>query len=70
MKAKNFDSDAEYQYSNSEGPVCPHCGHQFTADEGLYFDSSSYTRDECDECGQTFAVEVDHSTSWTTRKIR
>lgn len=47
-----------------EGPKCPYCGRQFTADEGEYFDESRYTEDTCDECEQTFDVEVHTSTTW------
>lgn len=48
----------------SEGPKCPYCGRQFTADEACYYDELRYTQDDCDECGRTFDVEVYHSVSW------
>lgn len=47
----------------NEGPKCPYCGRQFTADEGSYFDDD-YTEETCDECEQTFDVEVCTSTVW------
>lgn len=46
-----------------EGPQCPHCGRQHTADEPGYYDDD-YVEETCDECGETFAVEVNTSTSW------
>jgi hypothetical protein len=51
-----------------EGPKCPYCGRQFTADEAGYYEPR-YTQDDCDECGETFEVEVIHDTHWrcTTR---
>jgi|GEM_PF-3337308 len=51
-------------YSTS-GPECPYCGRQYTPDEPHYYDESNYTEQECDDCGNTFMVEVYHSTSWT-----
>jgi NAD-dependent SIR2 family protein deacetylase len=48
---------------STEGPECPHCGRQYTADEPHYYDDN-YTEDECDECGKKFKVEVHHSVSW------
>ena len=55
---------AEETYS-SEGPQCPHCGFQLTADEPHYHDENNYTEETCPNCEQDFAVEVDHSTIWT-----
>lgn len=49
----------------TEGPKCPCCGYQFTADEGIYFDEQRYTEETCDGCGETFDVSVYTSTSWT-----
>ena len=62
------DLTDDEQYCDTEGPVCPYCGRQFTADEAHYYDEEKYQADECDECGKTFGVEVVHTTSWTTRK--
>ena len=49
----------------SEGPKCPYCGRQYTADEAGYYDEMNYTEEECDECGQTFDVSVYTQTTWT-----
>lgn len=52
-----------------EGPKCPHCGRQYTADEPHYYDDSNYTEDECDQCGGKFTVRVDHWTTWSCTAI-
>lgn len=49
----------------SEGPKCPHCGHQYIADDPHYYDEMNYTADECDTCGKPFKVVVYTSTYWT-----
>jgi len=51
-----------------EGPICPHCKRQFTPDEPFYYDEAAYTEQDCDECGNTFLVEVNNWASWSTRK--
>ena len=56
-----FPTDETY---STEGPQCPYCGRQYTADESGYYDEN-YTSQECDECGNTFSVQVYTSTSWT-----
>ncbi len=50
-----------------EGPKCPNpdCGRQYTADDPAYYDESNYTEETCDNCGETFDVEVYHSVSWS-----
>lgn len=48
-----------------EGPQCPYCQRQYTADEPHYFDEMGYTEEDCDQCGKTFEVMVYTSTSWT-----
>jgi len=48
-----------------EGPKCPYCGFQFTADDPVYYDEMNYTEETCSECEQTFNVEVYISTSWS-----
>ncbi len=58
----------EETYS-SEGPQCPHCGRQFTADESHYYDEMNYTEDECDECGKKFEVSVCTSVAWRCEAI-
>ena len=46
------------------GPICPHCGREYTADEPFYYDEM-LTELECDECEKTFNVRVYHDVSWT-----
>lgn len=53
----------EETYS-TEGPKCPFCGRQYTADEAFYFDPT-YVREDCDECGEPFTVDVENETVWT-----
>jgi rRNA maturation protein Nop10 len=48
-----------------EGPKCPYCGRQYTADDPAYFDEMNYTEEDCDSCGKTFDVAVYHTVSWT-----
>jgi transposase-like protein len=55
-----------YSFS-TEGPQCPYCGRQYTADDQYYYEM--YTREQCDGCGKTFKVDVEISTSWTCRTI-
>lgn len=55
-------------YSN-EGPQCPYCGRQFTADDSIYYDEMNYTSDTCDECDKKFSVSVHTSVSWTCEQI-
>ena len=47
-----------------EGPKCPCCGRQYTADKPGYYDEMNYTEETCDECGATFDVSVSTSTTW------
>ena len=54
---------------STEGPQCPYCERQFTADEPFYYDERLCDKLECDECGRAFKVEVSHSTSWTCEMI-
>lgn len=54
---------SRYTYEH-EGPKCPCCGRQYTADDPGYY-SDNYTEETCDNCGETFDVEVSHSVSWT-----
>lgn len=54
---------------SEEGPQCPHCNRQFTADEAVFFDAANYTSQGCDECGKTFKVSVYTSTSWTCEPL-
>jgi transposase-like protein len=48
---------------SNEGPQCPYCGAQATADEGHYYEMTEFT---CDDCGQTSDVLVDTTTTWAT----
>jgi ribosomal protein L37AE/L43A len=50
-----------------EGPQCPYCGRQYTADEPFYYDEYLGSLD-CDSCGKIFKVEVYISTTWTCNK--
>lgn len=68
LEAKHCDSDDGCQ--SSDGPICPNCGYQFVVDDSGYYDRVNYTEDECAACGEAFVVEVQHHTSWTTRKRR
>lgn len=54
---------------STEGPICPYCARQYTADEGHYYDESNYTSEDCGSCGKTFSVEVYTSTSWTCEAV-
>jgi hypothetical protein len=63
-QAKPSVPNAEETYED-EGPKCPYCGRQYTADEGCYFDEQNYTEETCDDCGLTFDVNVYTSTTWT-----
>lgn len=49
----------------TEGPKCPHCGRQYTADESHYYDEHRFTEMDCDECEKPFNVRVYLSASWT-----
>lgn len=49
----------------TEGPKCPCCGRQLTADDPAYYDEMRYTEETCDDCGAVFDVSVYTSTSWT-----
>jgi len=49
----------------TEGPKCPYCGRQYTADDPAYYDEINYTEETCDECDKTFDVMVYTSTMWT-----
>ena len=53
----------------TEGPKCPYCARQYTADEPHYFDEMAFTEMECDACDRTFKVAVYTSTSWTCTTI-
>lgn len=48
-----------------EGPQCPHCGRQYTADDPAFFDERNYVEETCDDCGKQFAVRVETTVTWT-----
>jgi len=54
---------------STEGPRCPYCERQYTADEGYYYDEYGYTSENCDSCGKTFSVEVCHTVAWVCEAI-
>lgn len=58
-------SDETY---SSHGPECPYCGHEIYPEDPIFYNENDYTEDDCPKCGETFAVEVYHSTSWTCTK--
>lgn len=60
---------ASETYSN-EGPQCPHCGRQYTADEGHYYDEQNYTEETCDECNKPFSVSVCTTVAWSCEPIQ
>ena len=53
---------------STDGPKCPQCGFTFTPDERYYYERS-YDKDECQECGCKFKVEVHHCVSWECEAI-
>ena len=54
---------------SSIGPECPHCGREFVADESWWYEQNNFEDGlECDECGETFDVEVSIETTWTCRE--
>lgn len=53
---------------SSTAPHCPYCDSEITPDEGFYYDPDRYTEDECAKCGGKFDVEVETTTTWTTKK--
>lgn len=60
MEAETFET---------EGPKCPHCARQYTADEPHYFDEMNFTEMVCDGCARPFKVMVYTSTTWTCTPI-
>ena len=54
---------------SSEGPQCPHCGRQYTADEPHYYDEMNYTEEQCDECNKPFSVRVCTTVAWSCEPI-
>ena len=54
---------------STAGPTCPHCAYEITPDEGYYYDDR-YREETCPDCGLTYDVEVEHTTTWTTSAKR
>lgn len=52
----------------SEGPRCPYCGYQITADDPVFYDEQDYTEEECPGCGKIFDVEVCRSVDWSCHR--
>lgn len=52
--------------TSNEGPACPYCGDEVTADEGYYFDENRFTEGTCDACGAEYRVQVEIVTTWRT----
>ena len=65
MSEQKFPTDDTY---SEEGPQCPNCGLQYTADDSSFYNEMSYTEETCDECGETFDVSVSTTTSWTCER--
>lgn len=61
---KQTEDRARESTYEGEGPKCPYCGRQYTADEACYYDERNYTEETCDECGLTFDVEVCTFVNW------
>lgn len=53
---------------SNQGPQCPYCERQYTADEPFYYDDN-YTEETCDSCGKKFTVSVCTDTAWTCEPI-
>lgn len=49
---------------SEEGPLCPYCGRQYTADDSWFYDERLVEM-ECDGCEKTFTVSVCTTTTWT-----
>jgi hypothetical protein len=59
----------EETYETGEGPRCPFCGQQWTADDAIYFDEDGFDAD-CDECGNEIRVDPIISVAWKTKPVR
>jgi len=57
----------DYTFSTN-GPICPHCGKQYFADERRWFDESNLKDFKCDKCKNPMKVEVETETTWTCYK--
>jgi transposase-like protein len=52
---------------SGEGPQCPFCKRQYVADaDGWWYDKNNFADGyKCDECGNTFDVEVEINITWS-----
>lgn len=69
--SKNNDNRPlpESTYEKEEGPRCPFCGTQWTADDPMYFDESGFD-DECPTCLSDIRIVPQTSVAWTVKPIR
>ena len=58
----------DYSVSH-EGPQCPYCLSQITADDPSYYDESNFIEFTCDDCGLTSKVQVYHEITWILTKV-
>ena len=55
---------------STEGPKCPYCGMQYTADDPRYYNTIEYTDDTCDGCLKPFKVSVEIDATWVCFPIK
>lgn len=48
----------------NEGPKCPYCKFEFTADEDFYYDEYRYSEETCYYCNKKFKIDVRIETTW------
>ena len=58
----------EETYSDGEGPICPWCGQEWTADDALYYDEDGFEED-CSNCGKPIHIQPVITTAWITSPI-
>jgi hypothetical protein len=69
-RSREADGSAyEPRFCNGEGPECPFCGREYTADEPHYHDEDGFTI-ECDECGNEFQVWPMIHITWRTEAVK
>lgn len=60
-----MDADLEWlETYNMDAIICPHCKHEF--DDSWEVEDSGET--ECERCEQTFYLEIETVTKYTTKK--
>lgn len=57
-----------YTYSDEEGPECPFCGAEWTADDPIYFDEKGF-EDDCPDCGNHIRIQPETWTAWRTTAV-